>query len=153
MGVCREQLAEQLVTCILEGDEIFLEPLFDLSAAFAVDIQPKHFWPFFPKFIGAFGSSLLRIKDFPEVVQAGYTALSQIIRMLLRAADASEEQISSLELLKASVEGLMKDQKGLPNYCHKLAGSTLGQILRRSQHKGECIKVRLRSLDWFFLRY
>lgn len=121
---------DKLIQGIEEADEIYLEPLYDMSAAFAVDLQSKYFWPFFSRFAESFGTTLLKVKDNPEVVQAGYTALSQMIRMLLRSADQGGDSLTSLDLLQSSLNGLMK-AKGLPVHSQKLAASALGQIIRR----------------------
>ena len=75
------------MNAIENGDEIFLQPLYDLTEAFAKDIQASLFWPYFPKFLTVFGTTLLNVKDYPEVVQAGYTALSNIVRLVMRNAD------------------------------------------------------------------
>ena len=57
----------------------------DLSAAFANDIQGKHFWPYYPEFVDSFGGAFLKIKYNPENIQAGYVALAQMVRMIMRS--------------------------------------------------------------------
>ena len=137
-------MAEELINAIENADEIFLQPLYDLSEAFAKDIQASFFWPFFPKFITVFGTTLLKVKDHPEVVQAGYTALTNIVRLIMRNVDQENEgqnDIKSLEVLTISLDGLMQNNKGLPVHSQKLCASALGQIIRRSKTKKSCIEV------------
>ena len=137
-------MAEELINAIENADEIFLQPLYDLSEAFAKDIQASFFWPFFPKFITVFGTTLLKVKDHPEVVQAGYTALTNIVRLIMRNVDQENEgqnDIKSLEVLTISLDGLMQNNKGLPVHSQKLCASALGQIIRRSKTKTSCIEV------------
>ena len=160
----RDILAQKLIKHLNEGNELFLEPLYDLSAAFANDIQGQYFWPYFDQFIEAFGTSFLAIKETPEIIQSGYTALTQIIRMVMRSVDQKENDfceektrenegapannqiiiIKSLEVLKLCLNGLMKNEKGtLPAHTHKLCASAFGQIIRRSKTKIECIEFLL----------
>ena len=159
----RDILAQKLIKHLNEGNELFLEPLYDLSAAFANDIQGQYFWPYFGQFIEAFGTSFLAIKETPEIIQSGYTALTQIIRMVMRSVDQKENDfceektrenggaaqnqiiiIKSLEVLKLCLNGLMKNEKGtLPAHTHKLCASAFGQIIRRSKTKIECIEFLL----------
>ena len=141
-------MAEELINAIENADEIFLQPLYDLSEAFAKDIQASFFWPFFPKFITVFGTTLLKVKDHPEVVQAGYTALTNIVRLIMRNVDQENEgqnDIKSLEVLTISLDGLMQNNKGLPVHSQKLCASALGQIIRRSKTKTSCIEVNLHT--------
>ena len=139
-----------MINAIENADEIFLQPLYDLSEAFAKDIQTSFFWPFFPKFITVFGTTLLKVKDHPEVVQAGYTALTNIVRLIMRNVDQENEgqnDIKSLEVLKISLDGLMQNNKGLPVHSQKLCASALGQIIRRSKTKTSCIEVNLHKVE------
>ena len=144
----RDQIAEKLINAIENADEIFLQPLYDLTEAFAKDIQATLFWPYFDKFLSVFGTTLLNVKDYPEVVQSGYTALSNIVRLVLRNADQDQSEIKSFDILKISLEGLMKTNKGLPGHSQKLCASALGQIIRRSRTKTSCIEVKF-SFDLY----
>ena len=136
-------MAQKLIQHLNEGNELFLEPLYDLSAAFANDIQSQYFWPYFGQFIEAFGTSFLAITETPEIIQSGYTALTQIIRMVMRSVDQEQNEIKSLEVLKLSLNGLMKEKTTLPAHTHKLCASAFGQIIRRSKTKIECIEFLL----------
>ena len=135
------QIKEKLVEAIENADEIFLQPLYDLTEAFAKDIQAALFWPYFKDFLEVFGKTLLNVKDNPEVVQSGYTALNNIVRLILRNTDQEQSDIKSLDVLKISLDGLMKSNKGLPAHSQKLCASALGQIIRRSKTKKSCIEV------------
>ena len=136
-------MAQKLIQHLNDGNELFLEPLYDLSAAFANDIQSQYFWPYFGQFIEAFGTSFLAITETPEIIQSGYTALTQIIRMVMRSVDQEQNEINSLEVLKLSLNGLMKEKGTLPAHTHKLCASAFGQIIRRSKTKIECIEFLL----------
>ena len=140
--ISRDKIKTELLKHIDEGEEIFLEPLFDLSAAFANDIQGKHFWPYYPEFVDSFGGAFLKIKDNPENIQAGYVALAQMVRMIMRSVDQEENEIKSLEVLQISLNGLTKEKK-LPVHSYKLCASAFGQIIRRSKTKVECITFML----------
>ncbi len=74
----KDAIKDLLVAAIKEGDEMCLEAFYDLTSAFAVDLQASRFGPFYEEFIQAFGSSFQEIKSSPDVLQAGYTALSQV---------------------------------------------------------------------------
>ena len=87
------------------------------------------------------GESLLRVKESPEIVKAGYTAISQIVGMIMRITDQDNGMMSSLEVLQTCLNCLMKDGKSLPQHSHKLCASALGQIIRRSKTKESCIEV------------
>ena len=143
-------MAQKLIKHLNEGDELFLEPLYDLSAAFANDIQSQYFWPYFGQFIEAFGTSFLAIKETPEIIQSGYTALTQIIRMVMRSVDQEQNEIKSLDVLKLSLNGLMKEKGTLPAHTHKLCASAFGQIIRRSKTKIACIEFLLEKCSSSF---
>ena len=137
----REELAAKLVEYLDMGEELFLKELYDLTANFAVDIQSEYFIPFFPALMKSIGESLLRVKESPEIVKAGYTAISQIVGMIMRITDQDNGMMSSLEVLQTCLNCLMKDGKSLPQHSHKLCASALGQIIRRSKTKESCIEV------------
>ena len=136
----RETLASKLSENLDNGDELFLEPLYDLTAAFAVDIQPEYFGPFFPDLMKSMADSFLRVKESPDIVQAGYTAISQILRMIMRITD-NDNGMTSLEVLQTCLNSLMREKSSLPQHSHKLCASALGQIIRRSKTKDKCIEV------------
>lgn len=65
------------------GEELFLEPLYDLTWSLAQDLQAEIFWPYFESFCNILGTTLLQVKENPGVVQAGYKSLYNIIGLLL----------------------------------------------------------------------
>ena len=150
----RDVLADTLIEHITEGDQLFLEPLYDLAAHFAIDIQGQNFWPYFGKMVQAFGTSFPKIKgsdgDNSEpvrIIRSGYVALTTIIRMMMRYVDQNED-IKSLEVMQLSLNGITRDTKGLlPSEQHALCGSALGQIIRRSKTQDECVKFLLEKCD------
>ncbi len=126
------------------GDETCLQPLYDLTEALSLDLQWKLFWPLYnQRFIQVFGATLLQVKDNPDVVKAGYTALSNIISRLLVGREDDKEGMTCLAILKTSLEGLLQGGKGLPNHAQRLCSSALAQIIRRSKAKKECIEFVL----------
>ena len=137
----REELAAKLVEYLDNGEELFLDALYKLTAAFAVDIQPEYFSPFFPALMKSMADSFLRVKESPEIVKAGYTAISTILIMIMRITDKENGTMTSLEVLQTCLNCLMKDGKSLPQHSHKLCASALGQIIRRSKTKESCIEV------------
>ncbi len=75
----KDDIKNLLVEAIKNGSELSMQPFYDLVSAFAVDLQAKHFGPYFKEFVGAFGVSFKEIKNGPEILQAGYLALSQVM--------------------------------------------------------------------------
>ena len=90
-----------------------------------------------------FGAALLKIKENPEIVQAGYTALSNILRLILRQSDQDNEEMKSFAILEICINGLMQGNKNLPHYSQKLCASAVGQIIRRSKEKAKCVQFLL----------
>lgn len=130
----KDKIFQKMKETILEKDELCLESMYDLCAAFALDLQ-QDFRPYLDDFIELVADSA-KLKN-AQIIKSCFDSLNQVIKMMLRS------ESSAPDLLQRTMKLF---QLSIPPITHRLCAGALAQILRKSgDDLVNCINVLLSS--------